>query len=300
MSLLPSIYSLEYQSFVEKPSINELDEITKQLEEGNIVLLPNLKFDLNGDENNLFTDDIVDGSRKNVSFNPENKQVKGILNTNKYYTTISNMLDRYSSLSTLLIKNLCPAYNNNLSIGKTSFRPVEAKGRVADSVRKDDRLLHIDAFPSQPVQEKRILRVFTNINPNQQPRVWNVGHKMPVVKDIFCGRIRGQYPLESQLLKILHITKSKRTKYDHAMLQMHNTMKADLKWQQSSPRAMHKFPAGSTWIVYTDMVSHAALEGRYLLEQTFYPSVKSMLMPELSPQMVLAKYYNYSLEKMIS
>ena len=38
----------------------------------------------------------------------------------------------------------------------------------------DDRLLHIDAFPSRPMRGRRILRFFANVAPNS-PRHWHVG-----------------------------------------------------------------------------------------------------------------------------
>lgn len=43
------------------------------------------------------------------------------------------------------------------------------------------------------------------------------------------------------------------------------------------------FPAHSTWLVFTDHVSHAALSGQFLLEQTFYLPVDAMVAPEKSP-----------------
>src|SRR2546429_2712052 len=36
------------------------------------------------------------------------------------------------------------------------------------------------------------------------------------------------------------------------------------------------FPVGSTWMAFTDQVSHAAMAGQHLLEQTFYLPLTSM------------------------
>ncbi len=53
------------------------------------------------------------------------------------------------------------------------------------------------------------------------------------------------------------------------MLQLHDRMKGDEDFQRDAPQAAIDFPAGSTWLAFTDQVSHAALAGQYQLEQTF-------------------------------
>jgi hypothetical protein len=64
-------------------------------------------------------------------------------------------------------------------------------------------------------------------------------------------------------------------------------MKLDDKYQEQVSKTRFDFPAQSSWIVFTDQVSHAALSGQYLLEQTFYLPVEHMNEPALSPQHVL-------------
>ncbi len=92
------------------------------------------------------------------------------------------------------------------------------------------------------------------------------------------------FPGEAHLLYLLKITKKKRSHYDHYMLQIHNKMKATSSYQRNVSATEMSFPPGSTWIVYTDLVSHAALSGRFALEQTFYPPITNMLNFKLSPQ----------------
>jgi len=48
-----------------------------------------------------------------------------------------------------------------------------------------------------------------------------------------------------------------------------------------------QFPAGSSWMVYTDTVPHAVLTGQYALEQTFLVAPEAMVTPESSPLAVL-------------
>ena len=47
--------------------------------------------------------------------------------------------------------------------------------------------------------------------------------------------------------------------------------------------------AGSTWIVQTDSVSHAALSGQSMFEQTFLLPVEGMLDPARSPLRILER-----------
>jgi hypothetical protein len=66
-------------------------------------------------------------------------------------------------------------------------------------------------------------------------------------------------------------------------------MKADLAYQKNAPQTEIQFPPGATWIVYTDCVSHAAMSGQHLFEQTFYLPVNAMQNPDKSPLHVLQK-----------
>ena len=53
------------------------------------------------------------------------------------------------------------------------------------------------------------------------------------------------------------------------MLKIHHAMKEDAGFQENCRKDRWEFPAGSTWIVFTDGASHACLSGQYALEQTF-------------------------------
>jgi hypothetical protein len=64
-------------------------------------------------------------------------------------------------------------------------------------------------------------------------------------------------------------------------------MKLDPTYQQRFAAATHQFPAGSTWICFTDQVSHAAVSGAHQLEQTFWLDVNVMRNPASAPLRVL-------------
>jgi hypothetical protein len=86
---------------------------------------------------------------------------------------------------------------------------------------------------------------------------------------------------------LVRMTKAVRAPYDHYMLQLHDRMKADQAYQAQPDHSTQSFPAGSTWLVYTDQVPHAALAGIHQLEQTFYVPVASLRDEASAPLRVL-------------
>jgi hypothetical protein len=79
------------------------------------------------------------------------------------------------------------------------------------------------------------------------------------------------------------------------MLSLHDAAKRDADFQEHSPHDVVEFPPGSCWLVYTDMVLHAALAGEFALEQTFHFDVAEMGEPERAPIRVLERITGKSL-----
>jgi hypothetical protein len=71
------------------------------------------------------------------------------------------------------------------------------------------------------------------------------------------------------------------------MLKLHDAMKLDTVYQARFQSATVPFPAGSTWVCFTDQVSHAAVSGAHQLEQTFWVDVRVLRTPDVSPLRVL-------------
>ena len=97
------------------------------------------------------------------------------------------------------------------------------------------------------------------------------------------------------VLAAVGITKGVRSRYDDLMLALHDGAKRDETYQRSSPQSEICFPAGSTWICYTDKVMHAALAGQYVLEQTFHLDAAAMVSPERSPLRILERLRGHAL-----
>lgn len=264
------------------------------LENGQILLFPQLAFTLSDCEKIFLSPNYAHPKAKNISFNTHDNSLRCGPCSKEDYENLRKMLMRFSQTATQFVQGLLPQYAAALQIGRTSYRPVEIAGR-ASSYRKDDTRLHVDAFPATPNQGRRIIRVFSNINPYGQDRLWRVGEPFHQVAKQFLPDVRKRWFGEACLLHALKITKSKRTDYDHIMLNIHDAMKRNLAYQTNAEQKEVRFTPNSTWIVQTDHVSHAAMGGQYLLEQTFYLPVEAMVTPDLSPLKTLEKLLGKSL-----
>ena len=257
------------------------------LEQGDVLVLPELGMAVDADERGVFDPGIL-ASAKNASFDPGSGRLSGTTLDGEAATRLVGLMRRFSDGSASLVANLLPGYAGQLVRARASFRPAEISGRQT-SWRKDDTRLHVDSFPSTPSGGRRILRVFTNVNPNGRPRVWRVGDAFESVASRFAAELRVPLPGAGQLLAWLRITKSRRTAYDALMLQLHDRMKADTGFQSTTPQTEVPFAPGSTWLAFTDQVSHAAMSGQYQLEQTFLVPIAAMQEPERSPLRVLER-----------
>ena len=65
--------------------------------------------------------------------------------------------------------------------------------------------------------------------------------------------------------------------------------------ERTVPHTRVELAAGATWMCFTDQVSHAALSGQHVFEQTFYCDVEHMARPERSPLKVLESIIRRSL-----
>ncbi|WP_207210816.1 Kdo hydroxylase family protein [Lichenibacterium minor] len=257
------------------------------LERGDVVLLPNLPFALSPAEAALLDPSSVKQGTKTVKYDPDTGRVWGYAE-GVDAAAVKSMMARYADYTRRLLDALIPTYGAALKIGNTSFRPVEAQGRD-QSKRHDDTLLHVDAFPSRPSHGQRIMRVFTNVHPGAKPRVWRVGEPFETVAERFLPKIAAPIPGSAKLMKLVGITKSQRSAADHYMLQLHDRMKLDDEYQRTVPHRTVEFAPGSTWMVFTDQVSHAAMSGQHALEQTFTLEVDGMAHPEHAPVRVLER-----------
>ncbi len=268
-------------------------QATEALESGR-VLLADLPFSMSPDEAFLLSPSIMGSERKNISYDPATGNVANSSLSGPQADCLKAMLRRFGDAAEALLRGVLPGYATSLQRARTSFRPAEIAGRDY-SPRHDDRLLHVDAFPSRPMNGRRILRLFCNVAPDGIARSWRVGEPFADFARQFLPRTGHAISGSAWFLERLGITKGRRSEYDRIMLRLHDTGKLDAAYQSSAPRADIAFPAGSTWVCFTDQVLHAALTGHCALEQTFHVPISAMAHPERSPLRVLERLSGRSL-----
>ncbi len=283
------LYEIQSQDWKTPYSEQMQSQAVDALESGKIILFPHLSFELSPAETVFLSTEYSLPKFKNISYNINKDIVRGANCKGHLYETLKGMMTRYAQSAHGMINQLFPSYGSTIEVGRTSFRPIEIMGRVPKSFRKDDTRLHVDAFPMSPTQGKRIFRVFTNINPEGKDRIWRVGDSFHNVATHFLPKVHKPWFGRSFILNTLGLTKCYCTEYDYIMLQFHDQMKADLGYQNEVLQHEIRFKPHSTWIVQTDSVSHAAMSGQFVLEQTFYLPVNGMVHPELSPLHTLEK-----------
>jgi hypothetical protein len=266
------------------------------LEAGKVLYFPNFAehgFTPQKEELALFREDIRDPKIRNISLDASGK-LKGVIGDDAIQALAAGMIGRFRAQAEGLLGKLVPRYSEHLRRGSVSFRPSKVETRV-QSWRADDRRMHVDAFPSRPNRGERLLRVFTNVNLEGQPRVWRVGEPFEDVARHFLPRVKPYVPWQARALELLHVTKSLRSEYDHLMLQLHDAMKADLDYQKNARQVTFGFPPGCAWVCFSDQASHAVMSGQYMMEYTSQLSPAQQYDKEASPLAILTRLQGHAL-----
>jgi hypothetical protein len=244
----------------------------------------------------LVTQKQVDASyHKNISYRPLEDRLKGVAQDDTAQRErVHEIMRGYSQRAIAFTSTLLNQYASTWKIDFASFRPIEESGRKASLHSRND-LLHFDSFPTRPSHGDRLLRIFTNIHP-ERPRVWVTTDHFEALAGQFAERIglhRKPGALEAcknltvRAAARLGLPVVDRPAYDRFMLKIHHAMKEDARFQETCRKDRWEFPAGSTWIVFTDSASHACLSGQYMLEQTFIVRRSSLTCPEKAPIAIL-------------
>lgn len=264
------------------------------VEAGRVLHFPRLAFELAAEERQLLGPQLLVPGVRNISLDAQ-ERLKGAAGDAATQGRVQSLVKRFADQAGALVEGLFPAYRDHLRAAPTSLRPAQVETRK-QSVRADDRRLHVDAFPSRPNRGERILRVFTNVNPDGEPRVWRVGEPFEDLARRYLPRMPAYSAWQARLLHGLHVTKSVRSEYDHLMLQLHDRMKADEGYQRDAPQVTVPFAPASTWVCFSDQTVHAAMSGQYMLEQTFHLPVAAQYDPAASPLGILTRLRGRPLE----
>jgi hypothetical protein len=278
--------------------------LCSQLEAGNILFFSRPPFALPQDDREFLLGQTQTSSalHKNVAYRPAEDRITGLAKSEEVEAArLRLILKNYSQHATKFLGELLLPYAGKWKLDFASFRPLEERGRPARLHARND-LPHFDSFPTRPTNGDRILRFFTNLNPSQN-RVWITSQTFEAIGPHFAkllglphrrsanALVRGVRALASTL----RLPGAHRPPYDNFMHRCHNAMKEDTSFRESCPKQRWEFPPGSSWIVFTDCVSHAVLEGQYALEQTFLISRQAMVEPQRAPIAILERIAGYPL-----
>ena len=262
-------------------------EWTAAVEAGKLLYFPHLGFQVQPDERALLREDMLSPKARNVSLGADGV-LKGAGGSPAEQAQLAAMVARFRQQALQLVDVLLPEYHGHTRIAPTSFRPRQVETRV-QSVRADDQRMHVDAFPSRPSYGERLLRVFTNLNPQGVPRVWRVGEDFETIARRYLPQAKPYRLWQAKVLNAVHATKSLRSEYDHLMLQLHDLMKFDEAYQKNGTQVTVPFPPGSVWVCFSDQATHAVMSGQFMMEQTLYLPPGKEVDPQASPLAILTR-----------
>ena len=289
---------------IEETKKHDPIELCLALEEGNILFFPDIPFNFSQEDRDFLLNQKQKQAkhRKNIAYKPQKDRVSNYEEKDK--EKLTKALKSHCYKVNAFLSNLLLPYKDQWILDYTSFRPYQEKGRDLRLRARND-LLHLDAFPTRPMNGKRILRFFTNINP-QEPREWitgksfselieEVGPKIGFPKKISHSLLQSLIRKGKTKIKKMGCPVSLRSPYDEFMLKFHHYLKENEEYQQKEKKDYWSFSSHSCWAVFTDQVTHAALSGQYALEQTFLIPRTALIAPEKAPISILERLTGYVL-----
>ena len=243
---------------------------------------------------------------KNISYHPEAGKVSGLEADDATTTRVTAVLREHLDEVSTFLRRVTGDLTEGARIGTCSFRPIEEKGRNLKP-HASNELVHVDAGAYGATNGDRILRFFVNVHP-ERDRVWatkgsfdemldRYGRRAGLLDD--AGRLqvpvakgggdRAFSALVSGLARLNPLaTVLDSSPYDRAMRRLHNYMKDDESFKADMYGYQEiRFPPNSAWMVFTDGVSHASLEGQFALVTTMIVRRARMRHPERAPLNVL-------------
>ena len=292
---MPGELRIEAVDLVTVGNTQPREENYLALERGDILYFPRTPFPFGDAERELLRNTGLSSSshHKNIAYRPEEDKVTGfdpaaVSDRGK----LRDAMRLYSERSLAFLWKLLPRYMEKARIDFASFRPQEEEGRDLATKKRND-LLHVDAFPTRPTRGDLILRFFTNIHATK-PRVWMTSDPFGVLAPQYANAAglgdvarHPKGPLGARVLGAFGGVEAKRSAYDRFMLGFHDYLKFNGEYQQSCAKYRFDFPPDSTWMVFTDVVPHSVLSGRYALEQTVIVRRESLIRRESAPIEIL-------------
>ena len=262
------------------------------LEQGHIVHFARCPLGLPSDDDQRFLRDELSAflKKKNVSWYPQGDKLTGLQAPAPVLARAHGVLSQHARRVREFLERAMPEFTRGWQQGTSSFRPMEEKGRGL-SAHASNELIHVDAGAYGATHGDRILRFFVNLNP-ERARVWiskgsfnELWLRHGAESGVLPGSLKPSLP-EKAFSGALHalgrIAPMARvvdtSPYDRRMRRFHNWMKDTPSFQQP-PHQRYEFAPYSAWMVLTDGVSHACIEGQHALVDTFLVPLKNCRLP---------------------
>ncbi|WP_223638454.1 Kdo hydroxylase family protein [Corallococcus sp. EGB] len=284
--------------------------LSDALEQGRIVYFPESPVALPTPGDAAFLREELPAllKRKNVSYYPEAQRLVGLASEGASAERTHRILREHSLRVTEFLTQAMPGFVKDWSVGTSSFRPLQEKGRQLKP-HASNELVHVDAGAYGATHGDRILRFFINLHPTEERR-WatrgtfealyqqygataGVAPEPGVERSLspglagrmYSGLLQGASRLGVRMARVVDTSP-----YDRLMRRFHNYMKDTPEFQASRDGYEEfGFPPFSAWMVLTDGVSHACLSGQYALVDTFLIRLSSCRHAEMSPYHLLRR-----------
>jgi len=282
---------VEFAVTVDRTSSETRSTALKTIENGGVLFLPQAGFELTDREREIVLDSSVTlptrrekaslNGRPTVVFDPDRGKILSNRVRRPERDDLEAMMSRYSDWAATLAAQLLPSYASTLVRDRLTFRPCK---------RVIPQGLHVDASYGRPTEGRGMLRVFCNINPTGQPRIWHIGEPFESFASRFVPSAKIRHAgLIQRVLSRYGVLKGLPTAYDNLMAYIRGQAKNNEAYKASCPRRVFEFPAGSVWIALSDLVLHGALSGQYSLDQNFFLPPSTMSEPDKSSLKILER-----------
>jgi 3-deoxy-D-manno-octulosonic acid hydroxylase-like protein len=244
---------------------------------------------------------------KNISYHPESDSIPRFEAEPAVRDRIERILRAHGQRVEAFLRRATPDFVPGWTLGTTSFRSIEEQGRKLKP-RSSNELVHIDAGAYGATNGARILRFFVNIHPTRD-RIWGtkggfgalLARHRELVDAAKGGRERvalekgpldrlysGMVTALSKVYPLFQVIDS--SPYDRSMRRIHNYMKENPAFRDSREgyQEIH-FPPLSSWMVFTDGISHSVLSGQHALVTTVLIPLANARNPALAPFNVLGR-----------
>lgn len=259
--------------------MGEIDEepLDRRLERGELVYFERCPFPLpQGADLDELLSWTLDGHSKSITLFPDTRVMGGQrASSEAERARLERLLAEFHRQATAWVAQVLPRYHAAMRPGPLRFRVAEERGRDFDP-RLSGRVLHVDANSDMPALGESFLRVFVNLNPTES-REWLTADSLGPLLDQWGDRVRDPGEHRPGLRERLAYRYRRATgkplpadsPYDRLMMRLHFFGKTDPYLQQEARSRRWVFAPGSAWVVFSDLVSHAVVGGRYAIDQTY-------------------------------